>query len=115
MGNVTPKPPSMSVQWISAAARATFARTGRLTVAVKLGIPTTVTATVRASIGRGLKTVASAHRTARRPGTVHLQLQLSKTARLALRRNKRLAVRVNVRRAGVATSQTTPMTLRSPK
>ena len=115
LGNVTPKPPSMSLQWISAAARATFARTGRLTVTVKLGIPTTVTALVRASIGRGLHTVASTRRTAHRPETVHLRLQLSKTARSALRRNKHLAVRVQVRRAGVATPQTTSMTLRSPK
>jgi hypothetical protein len=114
-GNVTHKPPSMSVQWISAAARARFARTGRLTVTVKLGIPTSVTARVRANIGRGLQTVASAHRTARRPETIHLQVQLSKTARLALRRHKRLAVRVEVRRAGVASPQTTSMTLRLPK
>jgi hypothetical protein len=82
---------------ISRSALRRFARTGRLTLRVRVGEAGAVQATATARV-RGLTArVASARRTARRAGTVRVPLRLSAAARRQLRANGSLRVRITVR------------------
>jgi Tol biopolymer transport system component len=107
-GNVDENPPAaFAVRAISRAARQRFARTGRLTLRVRVSEAGRVAA--RATSGG--ETVASASRRAARAGTVRLALRLSRAARNRLERSGRLRVTLRVTFSGRAS--VTRFTLRS--
>ena len=89
--------PAFRVGAISRKARVRLARTGRMTVKVRVGAAGRVSAAMRARVGKRTRRIAHASRTARKGGTVRLTLRLSKAARSELRRGHRLRVRTVVR------------------
>jgi hypothetical protein len=107
-GNVA-RPAAFSVRPISAAARRRFARTGRLTLRVRVSEPGRVSA--RATSGG--RTIAHDSRRASRPGTVRLRLRLSRAARARLERTGRLRVTLRVSYSEVSRRSTARFTLRS--
>lgn len=110
-GNVTPTSVKFSLGTISRAARNRFARTGRLTLSVKVTGAAHVTAKATAKIGRRTRTVASRSATASGARTLHLTLTLSRAARSQLGEKHKLKLTIAVSVSGVGTRRTT-MTLR---
>lgn len=111
-GNQTVGAAAFTVQRISAAARKRFARTGRLTLRVRVSGAGTVSARALARIGARKRTVASAARTARKGGTVKLTLRLSRAARARLDAARRLKVGLRVRYSEVQRASRAELTLR---
>lgn len=109
------KPPAFRVGAISRKARVRLARTGRLTIAVRVGAAGTVSAEMRAKIGKRTQTVARASRTAGKAGSVRLTLRLSKAARSELRQGRRLRVRTVVRYSKVSGAKQASFTLAGAK
>ncbi|MBB4661500.1 hypothetical protein [Conexibacter arvalis] len=105
------KPPTFRVGAISRKARAQLARTGRVTIAVRVGAAGKVSAAMRAKIGKRTRTVAQASRTAGKAGTVRLTLRLSKAARNELSQGRRLRVRTVVRYSKVRGAKQATFTL----
>jgi hypothetical protein len=96
-GNVSPPPlGAFSVGRVSAGARGRFARSGRLTLSVRVNQPGRVSAVARATISRRVVVVASGARLAGRAGRVRVTLRLSGVARRVLARRGRLRVVVGV-------------------
>lgn len=89
--------PTFVVGKLSASQQATFARTGRLTVAVRTTSAGKVSATVTAHEGKRWVKVGSASHVLSAAGSLRLKLTLSKAARASLAAHGRLAVRVDVR------------------
>ncbi|WP_027005679.1 TolB family protein [Conexibacter woesei] len=89
---------TFKVSSISAAARATWARTGRVTLSVKVSDTAQVTARATAKLAGSKKaaTVASATQLREGAGTVKLVLTLSSKARSALKRSHKLTVSLAV-------------------
>jgi hypothetical protein len=107
------KAQTLKVAAISAVARASFARTGRLTLRVTTTVGGTVTAKARAGIGAKAVTVASSSKRKAGAGRLTLQLTLSSAARRELASKRRLAVAITVtapgadaRRAAVTLTKT---------
>jgi hypothetical protein len=73
-----------------------WAKTGLLSLRVKVPAAGRVKATARARLGKKTATVASAATSARKAGTVALALRLSKSARSYLDRHGRLPVTITV-------------------
>jgi len=105
------KPPAFQVGAISRKARAQLARTGRVTLTVRVGAAGKVSAAMRAKIGKRTRTVAKASRTAGKAGSVRLTLRLSKAARNELRQGRRLRVRTVVRYSKVRGAKQASFTL----
>ncbi|WP_445148950.1 hypothetical protein [Baekduia sp. Peel2402] len=103
--------PTFSVSKVSAASRATFARTGKLSLSVRVSDSTVLAAKATATL-RGAKkatTVASATAGRESAGSVKLALKLSSKARSSLKRSGRLTVTVVVSCSN--TKKTARMTL----
>jgi hypothetical protein len=111
-GNQTVGAAAFAVQRISAAARKRFARTGRLTLRVRVTGAGTVSARALARLGARKRTVASAARTARKGGTVKLTLRLSHAAMARLHASRRLKVSLRVRYSEVQRASRAELTLR---
>jgi hypothetical protein len=90
----------LKVAAISAAARASFARTGRLTLRVTTMAAGTVTVKARGSIGSKAVTVASSSKRKVGAGQLSLSLTLSSAARRELASKRRLAVAITVTASG---------------
>lgn len=115
-GNVVPAPEpvpaSFRVAAISAKQARGWARSGRITVAVRTTQAGVVKTRVRGRIGKRMRTVATASRTAKGAGTTRLTLRLSGSARAALMRGDRLRVTVTTSYSRVKKTQRRTLTLR---
>jgi hypothetical protein len=110
-GNIpAPARLQLSVAAIGRLARARAARTGRLTLTVRVNRTALVSARARARLGgRRPRAVGSARRRFSRPGAGRVTLRLSRAARRTLVRRGalRVTVRVTARGAGPRTVRTT--------
>ncbi|HMJ32587.1 MAG TPA: hypothetical protein VK501_01620 [Baekduia sp.] len=108
-------PPKMTIKLtaLTARSRAQLARTGRATLAVRVSGGGKVSVSVRGAVGGRTVTLASASRTVRttKATTVHLRLTLTRSAKTALARHRRLKVTIEARLAGVANVQKSTLTL----
>jgi hypothetical protein len=112
-GNVKPTNPTrLSLPAITAGQRAQFARTGRMTLRVRVSRATTVSATASAKLGRHVHTVAHASKRVRKAGTVPLRLRLSSAARQRLAHGATLHVSLRVRAAGGSAGKLVRLTLK---
>ena len=113
-GEGEPGPVAFRVAKVGAAARARFARTGRLTLQVRVGDGGTVAALAHAKIGKRSATVARDRATPADGGTVRLTLSLSKAARKALAKRGSLRVQIQVRFSESDATRSTAFVLRAP-
>lgn len=95
-GNVVSRRESFRLSAITASARRRFARTGVLTLALRVSAPGSVSARATATIARRTRTVASKSAQVSKAETVHLRLVLSATARRELARKRRLKLAITV-------------------
>lgn len=114
------EPPSakvLSVLPVGAAARKTWARTGRLSLRLRLSDAGRVRAVVRGKLGRARRgvTVASASRRVTEGGAATLTLRLSRRARSELRRRGALRVTVRVTWSEGRGAHTTSFVLRAAR
>lgn len=100
---------------IGARARRRFARTGRLTLRVRVGERGDLAASVRARIGRRTVRVARDAAEADGAGTFRLTLRLSRAARNALEENGRLRVTIRVTFSEAGAARSTRLLLRAPQ
>jgi hypothetical protein len=103
--------PRFSIAAISGAAQRKLARTGKLTLDVKVSAAGRVSARATATLAGHTKTVGSKSATAKRAGTVHLKIRLSTSARRQLTRKRRLAVRITITYSRVRGAKHAAMTL----
>jgi hypothetical protein len=101
----------LSVDAPSSEARRRAARTGKLTVTIRISRATTVRLTARARLAGRTRRVAGAARRIGKAGAGRVTLRLSKPARQRLRSGKALRVSIAARAAG-ARSVKTAVTLR---
>lgn len=104
--------PSFSVARLTRAQRAKLARGRRVMVRVRVNRAGRISLTARAKLGKRMRTVAKASKSAHRAGSVRLGLTLLPSARRALAREERLRIRLSVRFAGVREARTSTVTLR---
>jgi hypothetical protein len=111
------RPLTFSVGAIGAAARSTAARTGKLSLSVKVSDTAVLAAKATATLrGAGkATTVAAATGTREGAGTVRLTLALSAKARSALKRSGRLTVHVTVSASDTKTTKRATVALRTRK
>ncbi|MBX5469473.1 MAG: hypothetical protein IRZ21_06190 [Thermoleophilaceae bacterium] len=107
--------PTFRVARISGSAQRRLARTGRITLSVRVPDEGTVEATASARVKGLLARVARASRHASRASTVHVTLKLSTAARRELARRHRLTVRFVVRFSELPGSATATVTLRQAR
>jgi hypothetical protein len=98
----------------SKAQLARLARTGRLTLPVRVNRAGRVSLAARAKIGKRTRTVGGGSKRAPRAGTVKLTLKLSDAARRQLARTGRMKVSLSVRFAGVREAKRLGLNLRRP-
>jgi hypothetical protein len=103
---VDERAPAFAVRRIGPAARRRLARTGRVTLRVRVGAGGRVSAEVLARTRGGVRRVARATRTVDEARTVRLRLRLSRAARrqLARRGRLRLTIRVTYSRSDIQRS-----------
>ena len=82
---------------ISSSAARHAARTGKLVLTVRVTAPGRITASAFGRVGGKTRRVATTHHTFGAAGTANLTLNLSRSARAQLRRNKRLGLRIDVK------------------
>jgi hypothetical protein len=100
---------------IGANARRRFARTGRLTLSVRVNEGGDLAAAARARLGRRTATVARDTVEADGAGTYRLSLRLSRAARNALEEGGRLRVRIRVSFSEASRARSTTLLLRAPQ
>lgn len=114
-GNLPPekrtKEPTFKVATLGSKARAQLASGKRATMKVTVGAAGQVTTVMSAKIGKQVRTIARASRTANRAGTVQLSLRLSKAALRELQSGHRLRVRTAVRFSKANTPKHSSFTL----
>ena len=115
VGPETSVPVVFRLARIGAAARRRFARTGRLTLKVRLNESGDLAAAVRARIGRRTVTVARDTAESDGAGTYRLTLRLSRAARNALEERGRLRVTIRVTFSEAARARSTTLLLRAPQ
>lgn len=110
-------PPAFSLARVSAASRAAFARTGKLSLSVKVSDTAVLSATATAKLrgARKATTVASATAGREGAGTARLALKLSSKARASLKRSGKLTVTVVVRCSDTKKTARTTLVLRQTK
>jgi NHL repeat len=112
-GDLAPGPrASFRILRISSAQRSRLARTGRLTIRVRVNRSGKVSLIARAKMSNHSRIVARSSKNARRAGTVKLPLKLSKAARNRLARNGRLRMSLSVRFARVREARGVTLNLR---
>ncbi len=106
-GNLTSAAPNASfrVAHVTAAQRARLAKTGVLTLSVRVSRAGRVSALMQTTLGRRVSDVARSARTAHGSGTVRLTLRLSHAARVQLARTGRLRLVLAVSYSRVRTAQ----------
>jgi hypothetical protein len=110
---VTQKPRTFSVARVTAAQVRALARSGRVTLHVRLSAAGRVTAVASAQIGARTREVARASRTFGGAVSAGVPLRLSALARRELRRRGRLTVRIKVTVTGAAAARVTTLHLRA--
>jgi hypothetical protein len=100
---------------IGSRARRRFARTGRLTLRVRVGEGGELAAAVRARLGRRTATVARDTAEADGAGTYRLTLRLSRRARNTLEESGRLRVTIRVSFSEANRARSTRLLLRAPQ
>jgi WD40-like Beta Propeller Repeat len=105
-------PTGFAVRRISPAQRRRLARTGRITIVVRVTEPGRVSARLLARLGRRTRAVDRGSRRARGPGLVRLRLQLSRAAREQLADTGRLRVVLRVSYSEVNRTSAARFTLR---
>jgi hypothetical protein len=110
-GDVASHRESFRVSPISAAARRRLAKTGALTLAVRVTAAGSVSASVSATIAKRVKTVASKSARASKAGTIRLRLLLSKSARRELARKRRLRLAITVKYSRALAARHATLTL----
>jgi hypothetical protein len=112
-GDVDPGPrPSYSVARLSRAQRAKLASGRPALLRVRVNRAGKVTLEARAKLGRRMRTVATASKTARGAGSLTLSVKLSRAALRELTRKGKLKVALAARFAGVREAQTSTVSLR---
>jgi ribosomal protein S14 len=112
-GNLRPRPrPSFSVARLSRKQQAQLARGRRVPVRVRVNRAGKVTLAARAKLGRRMRTVARASKTARKAGRLRLGLKLSRAAVRELARKRGLKVTLAARFTGVREARTSTLNLR---
>lgn len=113
-GNPTPKHKvtPFTARRPSLRQRRAAARTGKLTLTVRVRRAGRISARARARIGGRTRTVAHVSRQARGPSTVHLRLRLTRGARHALGRGRAVRLHIHLAMKGVGHRQTITITLR---
>ncbi len=104
-----------TVAAVTAAQRAQLVRTGRLTLAVRVGGGGRLEAFAQASIGGHSRVVALTARSTRRPALVRLTLRLSRAARVQLARAGRLRLGVTVSFSNAADTRRLVIPLRAAR
>jgi hypothetical protein len=106
---------TFSVSSISAAARIAWARTGMLTLKVRVSDAAEVRVSGRAAIGRKTVTVASGRAMRTTAGTTTVTVRLTAAARSALKRSGRLTVRLTVSSTGTTKTAHATVALRASR
>ncbi|HEY1276121.1 MAG TPA: hypothetical protein VGF25_14490 [Thermoleophilaceae bacterium] len=109
-----PGPVTFKLSKVGASARKRFARTGRLTLKVRVSEEGDVKASASAKIGKRTVTFSRDTASADGAGTVSLTLKLSKKARRALKKNGKLRVSVRVSYSEAAGGRSQTLVLRAP-
>jgi hypothetical protein len=104
--------PSFSVARLSRKQRERLARGRPVLVHVRVSRAGKVRLAARAKLGRRMRTVATASKTARRAGSVRLSLKLSRAALRELTGNRKLKVTLAVRFTGVREAKASTVSLR---
>jgi hypothetical protein len=104
--------PSFSVARLSRKQQAQLARGRQVPVRVRVNQAGKVRLAARAKLGRRMRTVDSASKTARRAGSLRLSLKLSRAALRELTRKRKLKVTLAVRFTGVREAKTSSVSLR---
>jgi NHL repeat len=104
--------PSFSVARLSRKQRAQLARGRQVQVRVRVNRAGKVRLAARAKLGRRMRTVDRASKTARRAGTLRLGLKLSRAALRELTRKRQLKVKLAVRFTGVREARSSTVSLR---
>jgi hypothetical protein len=104
--------PAFSVARLTRKQQVRLARGLRVLVRVRVNRAGRIRLAARSRLGRRMRTVAGASKTARKRGTLRLGLKLSRTARRQLAREKRLKVTLAARFTGVREAQTSTVNLR---
>jgi hypothetical protein len=107
--------PTFKVGSISAKQRKSFARTGVLSLKVSATGAGKLTARARAKLGKKTKTIASASKSVVAGEKATLTLRLSKAARKALAKNRKLKVGITVSYSESTTVKAAKLTLRATK
>jgi hypothetical protein len=113
LASVAARRASFRVGRVSAAQRARLVRTGRITLAVRVSGAGRVAAVAQAVLGKRLRTVARAARSASRGGRLTLTLRLSHAARSQLARSGRLRLVIGVRFSKAPTGARLVLSLKS--
>ncbi|HEY6759070.1 MAG TPA: hypothetical protein VI318_06245 [Baekduia sp.] len=100
-----------SLREVSAAARRTAARNGRLVLPVYVSTGGRVSAAATAKVGGRSKTISRGQVTARGPGVVHVALRLSRDARAVLARGRTLRVALKVTYSKTSGARAASLTL----
>lgn len=106
---------SFLVMPVSSKWRTTFARTGWLSLKVRVGTAGKVSGRLRARVGGKLRTVGWATRTVAHADTVTLKLRLFRSARRQLSSDGKLPLRIEVRFSAGGRPTSMAMTLRRAK
>jgi hypothetical protein len=104
--------PTFSVARLSRKQRAQLARGHRVQVRVRTNRAGKVRLAARAKLGRRMRTVARASKTARKAGRLRLSLKLSRAALRKLTRERTLKVTLAVRFTGVREAKSSTVSLR---
>jgi hypothetical protein len=107
--------PAFRLVRLSRAQISRLARTGKVTLPVRVNRAGRVSLTGRAKMGARSPIVARSSRRASKAGTVGLTLKLSKAARRQLARARSLKVSVSVRFAGIREAKRMVLSLRQPR
>jgi hypothetical protein len=99
---------------IKSAAKKKLAKTGKITISVRVSDAAAIDAQMSARIGKSTRVVDTANVGAARAGTVKLTLVLTKAARKELRKKKQLRVTITVKVLDAGSKRAT-MTLRRAK
>jgi hypothetical protein len=108
-------PTTFKVSAISASARSAWARTGTLSLKVRVSDAAEVRVSGRGAVGRKTVTVASGRALRTAAGTVTVKVRLTSAARAALRRSGRLTVRLTVSSTGTSKTAHATAALRASR
>jgi hypothetical protein len=113
----SPSKKTIRLTALSASGLAQLARTGHVTLSIRVSGGGKLAVRIRGAIGGHTRTLSTASRTVRRTSaaTVHVRLALSRSGRRALTARRRLKVTIEARLTGVSKAQQSTITLVAAK